>query len=78
MKKMLIYPAIALFLFCIILFACSKSEDVDSEKGKIEKMTEHTANMIVEKIQTPIDKARSVKGIQEDRMKDIDETLNEQ
>ena len=77
MKKIVTYLAIALFLSCTIFFACSK--DVESEKGKgeIEKMTDHTADVIVEKIRTPIEKARSVKGMEEDRMRGIDETLKE-
>ena len=77
MKKMLIYPAIALFLLSIIFLACSKGEDVESEKGKIERMTDHTADVIVEKIRTPIEKARSVRDMEEDRMRGIDETLKE-
>jgi len=77
MKKILIYPAIALFLLSIIFLACSKGEDVESEKGKIERMTDHTADIIVEKIRTPIEKARSVRDMEEDRMRGIDETLKE-
>ncbi len=77
MKKMLIYPAITLFLLSIIFLACSKGEDVESEKGKIERMTDHTAAVIVEKIRTPIEKARSVRDKEEDRMRGIDETLKE-
>ncbi len=77
MKKMLIYPAIALFLLSIIFLACSKGEDVESEKGKIERMTDHTADVIVERIRTPIEKARSVRDKEEDRMRGIDETLKE-
>ena len=77
MKKMLIYPTIALFLLSIIFLACSKGEDVESEKGKIERMTDHTADVIVEKIRTPIEKARSVRDMEEDSMRGIDETLKE-
>jgi hypothetical protein len=77
MKRIVTYLAIALFLSCTISFACSKKEDVESEKGKIEKMTDRTADVIVEKIKTPIERARSVKDMEEKRMKGIDETLKE-
>lgn len=77
MKKIVTYLAIALFLSCTIFFACSKKEDKEPEKGKIEKMTDHAAEVIVEKIKTPIDRARSVKEQEKERMKGIDESLNE-
>ena len=69
MKKIVTYLAIALFLSCTIFFACSKKEDKEPEKGKIEKMTDHAAEVIVEKIKTPIDRARSVKEQEKERMK---------
>jgi len=77
MKRIVTYLAIALFLSCTIFFACSKKEDVESEKGKIEKMTDRTADVIVEKIKTPIERARSVKDMEEKRMRGIDETWKE-
>jgi hypothetical protein len=77
MNKMVTYLAIALFISCTTLFACSKNEDVGSEKGKIEKMTDRTAEVIVNKIKTPIDRARSVKDMEKERMRGIDETLKE-
>ena len=77
MKKIMTYLAIALFLSCTFFFACSKNEDVEPEKGKIEKMTDHAAEVIVEKIKTPIERARSVKDMEKERVKGIDETLKE-
>lgn len=77
MKKNVTYLAIALFLSCSIFFACSKNEDLESEKGKIEQMTDRTADIIVERIKTPIDRARSVKDMEKERMRGIDETLQE-
>lgn len=69
--------AIALFLSCTIFFACSKNEDGEPEKGKIEKMTDHAADVIVEKIKTPIDRARSAKEMEIERARGIDEALKE-
>ena len=75
MKKIVTFLAIAVFISCTIFFACSKKEDKEPEKGKIEKMTDHAAEVIVEKIKTPIDRARSVKEKEKERMKGIDESL---
>ena len=78
MKKILLYPAIMLFLFCATFFACSNNGDEESKKGRIEKMTDKTAKEIVDYIQTPIEKARSVKNIEEDRQNAVEENLKEQ
>ena len=58
---------------------CSNNEEAQegSEKGAIEKMTDRTAKEIVNRIRTPINKARSVKDQQENRQKDMDESLKE-
>ena len=77
MKKMLLYIAIVLFFFGVLFFSCSKNGDSESEKGAIEKMTEQTGKDIVRTIRTPIEKAHSVKNMEEDRLSDIDETLKD-
>ena len=77
-KRLPMYFAMALLVFCINLSACSKDEGPKSEKGKIEKMTDHAADVVVEKIRTPIDKARSVQEMEEERMRGLDEALKEQ
>jgi len=58
-------------------FACSKKEEAEPEKGDIEKMTDEAADVIVNKIRTPMDRARSVKELEEDRAKAMDEAINE-
>ena len=78
MKKVLLYPVIVMFLFCAVFFACSNKGDVESKKGKIEKMTDKVAKEIVDHIRTPIEKARSVKNMEEDRQNAIEENLKEQ
>ncbi len=69
MKKILLYPAIVLFLFCGTFFACSNNGDEESNKA---------AKEIVDHIRTPIEKARSVKKVEEDRQKAVEENLEEQ
>ena len=77
MKKIVTYLAIAMFFSCTIFFSCSKKEDKEPKKGRIDKMTDHAAEVIVEKIKTPIDRARSVKEKEKERMKGIDESLKD-
>ena len=69
--------AMALVVCSLLFFGCSKSEDVEPKKGAIEEMTDHAADVIVDKIKSPIDKARKVKEVEEERAKGIDETLNQ-
>ena len=78
MKKVLLYPAIVLFLFCAVFFACSNNGDEEPKKGRIEKMTDKAAKEIVDHIRTPIEKARSVKKMEEDRQNAVEENLKEQ
>jgi hypothetical protein len=77
MKKMMTYCVLALFLSGTGLLACSNNKEAESEKGRIEKMTDKAAKKMVNRIRTPINKARSVKDRQEDRLKDMDESLKE-
>lgn len=78
MKKLLLYSVIAMLLGSAVLFACSNNKEAESEKGAIEKMADKTAEEVVNKIRTPIDKAQSVKNQQEDRLSDMEKTLKEQ
>ena len=78
MKKILTYFGMATAILCMILPACSKEGEVESEKVKIEDMTDHAAGTISERIQTPMNKARKAKDILENRVGDIDESLKNQ
>ncbi|OEU48838.1 MAG: hypothetical protein BA872_01380 [Desulfobacterales bacterium C00003060] len=76
MKKLITFHlSIVFVLFCISFSACSKDEGAESEKGTIEKMTDHAADVVVDKIRTPMEKARSVKDLEEKRMRGVDEAL---
>ena len=80
MKRMLIFSILVLSLSGGIFFACSndKNKKADLEKGTIEKITDKVAKEAVDKIRTPIEKARSVKNQQADRYSVMDESLNKQ
>jgi hypothetical protein len=79
MKKMMTYCVLGLLIGGAALLACSNNNDAesDSEKGTIEKMTDKAAKEVVNRIRTPINKARSVKNQQEDRLDEMDESLKE-
>ncbi len=77
-KRLLTYSAVVLLFFCIGLSACSKEEEGEPEKGKIEQMTDEAADAIVKRIRTPLDKARSAKDKGEERLKALDEELKDQ
>ena len=64
-----------LLILCFCFSACSRGEDDEKEKGAIEKMTDQVAEDIVKKIQTPIDKARNAKDLEEERAEKIDERI---
>lgn len=79
MKKMMAYGVLALLLGGAGLLTCSNNTEAESEseKGAIEKMTDKAAKEMVNRIRTPINKARSAKDQQEDRLNDMDESLKE-
>ena len=77
MKRLLVCFTAGLVIFCISLSGCSKNESMEPEKGKIEKMTDRAADMAVKNILTPINQARSVKDVEESRMRSLDETLKQ-
>ena len=78
MKKILLFTVIGLLFGCAILFSCSNNNEAESEKGMIETFTDKTAKNVAGRILAPIEKARSVKDQQEDRLSDMEESLKGQ
>jgi len=64
--------AALLAVFCIGLSACSKEEAGEPERGKIEEMTDQAAGVMVDRIQTPIERARSADEMARERIKGMD------
>ncbi|MDL1977528.1 MAG: hypothetical protein LWX52_05430 [Deltaproteobacteria bacterium] len=75
MKEMLLCFVVAVLLGSTAFFGCSNDKEGKSEKGAIEKLTDKTAKEVVRIIRTPIDNARSVKNQQENRFRNMEETL---
>ena len=78
MKKLLMYIFSALVVFWIGFSACSRGEDVEPEKGKIEKFTDRIANDAVQGIKAPINKARAVQDMADKRVKALDKPTKEE
>ena len=77
MRRLFMYSALTLAVFGIAFSACSKEEHGKSEKGKIEEMTDEAANVIVDRMKTPIDRARSVDEMARERIKSMDEATKD-
>ena len=67
MKKTILHFAVALLYAGACLWGCSGGSGEESEKGTIRKMTDQFAHDLSHKIRNPIDKARSVRGQEEER-----------
>ena len=77
MKRLLLCVFLGLSILSLCLCACSKKEEAKQEKGKIEQMTDEAAEVIVTKIRTPMDRARSVKEQEIDRAQAMDDAIDE-
>lgn len=78
MRSIFLYPVMALLICSTMFLACSDNKETESEKGTIETVSDKAANEAIRRIHTPIDKARSVNKLQENRLNDIDEALKKQ
>jgi len=79
MKRVLSYCLIGVMMLSGVFWGCSdKKEPALENKSVIKKMTEETAREAINQIRTPIDKARSVAQQQEDKAKEMDDTLKKQ
>ena len=76
MKRFVIYAVFLLFVISPLISACS-GKDVE-KKGAINKMTDHAAELAVEKIRTPIKQAEAARKLEEEWMEKLDEALEEE
>ena len=73
MKQLSSYSLILMLWFAFFLTSCAKTGE--EEKGKIEKMTDHAAEVAVEKIRSPIEQAEAARELEDGRVKKLDEAL---
>ena len=79
-ENMYFLLAVVVLSVSITFTGCSKQEEkqVVEEKGRIEKMTDETADKAVKKIRTPIDKARGTSNLGDERLNEMDKALQKQ
>jgi hypothetical protein len=82
MKRHFVTALVGFTLLAFSFSGCSEKNEAELEgetaqKGAIEKMTDEAADVIVKKIRTPMDRAHSVKEIEEERARAMDEALDE-
>lgn len=71
---------LAILLTTLLCTACGKEEENITEQnpGKIDEITQTTANAIVKKIRTPINKARLTQDLGDKRMEEMEKALQNQ
>ena len=83
-KKSLYYFLGVAAIGFVLLFqsGCTKNDDQEAgeieEKGRIEQMTDETAEKAVRKIRTPMDKARNTQNLGDERLESMDKALQQQ
>jgi hypothetical protein len=81
-KSLYYFFGVAAIWFVLVLQAgCTKNDEQQAEeieeKGRIEQMTDETAEKAVKKIRTPIDKARNTQNLGDDRLESMDKALQQ-
>lgn len=78
MRKFTASLAAALLVTGLLVSACSKNSETEAEKAAVDKLTDRAADAAVQKIKTPIDKARNAQDLGDDRLQAMDEALQKQ
>jgi len=78
MKKLLMYTFSVFVVFCFGFSACSKKNEMEPEKGRIERITDQVADDAVQGIKAPINKARAVQDMAQKRVQDMDNPSQEE
>ncbi len=80
MKCLIGYARTVVVLMVVLLVslsitACSGGGDEKTAGGGVDKMTSDVAEVVVEKVKSPLDAARMTTGLAEKRLGEIDEEL---
>jgi len=77
-----VFAVTAIVFVIVFQIGCTKNDEQQAEeieeKGRIEQMTDQTAEKAVSKIRTPIDKAHATQELGDDRMESMDKALQQQ
>jgi hypothetical protein len=82
-RSLYYFIGIAAIVFVLVCqLGCGKNDEYEAgeveEKGRIEQMTDETAEKAVKKIRTPINKARSTQNLGDDRLEAMDKAVQQQ
>ena len=77
MKKLVFHLAVVSILFCAVFSGCSRSKTPDQAKAAEKTSTEQAADAIREFGAKPIEKARTVQHLGEERTKAIDNAVRD-
>ena len=78
MKKILLCIVATLCICSTLLMSCTKSEDEETEKGAIDRMTEKAGKEMADRITVPLEEARKAKEQVEKNYSDMEENLKRQ
>ncbi len=76
MKSYIKYLPIFLISVFLLLPACSKKAE-EEKKGAIEEMTDRAAGAAVKRLRSPIEQAKKAGKAEEDRIRQMEETMEE-
>jgi hypothetical protein len=77
MKKMLIPVLLGVCLVSLICPGCSRTKDGEQEKGSIEKFTEKTGQDAADAIKKPINRAKDIDALAQERIKNLEKQDDE-
>lgn len=75
MTRKFLYLSMAMVMLAVPLWSCSGGSDGESEKGAIRQMTDQVADEMVDRMRSPIDKARSARDQGEDHLGDLEDAV---
>ncbi len=71
MKKISVCLMVLLLAASGFFFSCSDKTSEKQEKGAVEKMSDETAKKVSDKMLAPVEDAKEVKHMEENRLQDV-------
>jgi len=68
---------LVLLLVSVGFLSCSDNKRMESDKGAIEKLSDETSKKISDRMLESVKKAREVTDTEQDRLDNLDHTLNQ-
>ena len=78
MKKSFLCIVATLCVCSSLFLSCTKSENGETEKGAIDRMTEKAGKEMADRLTDPLERARKTKEMIDKNYSDMDENLENQ